>query len=120
LAEEKIEPEVVENMRTWPHSGFHVDQSVYLPSYRVPYRCLYSRNVENLLMAGKHISVTHVAGSSTKTMLNGGQHGVAAGAAAFLCKKHGTTPRGVYQQHLPELQEIVFGRNEHARDPKPQ
>jgi hypothetical protein len=53
-------------------------------------------------------------------MLNGGQHGVAAGAAAFLCKKHGTTPRGVYQQHLPELQEIVFGRNEHARDPKPQ
>jgi hypothetical protein len=35
-------------------------------------------------------------------MLNGGQHGVAAGAAAFLCKKHRTTPRGVYQQHLPE------------------
>jgi hypothetical protein len=32
LAEEKIEPEVVENMRTWPHSGFHVDQSVYLPA----------------------------------------------------------------------------------------
>ena len=30
LAEGKIEPEVVENMRTWPHSGFHVDQSVYL------------------------------------------------------------------------------------------
>jgi hypothetical protein len=93
---------------------------IVVASYRVQYRCLYSRNVENLLMAGKHISVTHVAGSSTKTMLNGGQHGVAAGAAAFLCKKHGTTPRGVYQQHLPELQEIVFGRNEHARDPKPQ
>ena len=30
LAEEKIEPEVVENMRSWPHSGFHVDQSVLL------------------------------------------------------------------------------------------
>jgi len=30
LAEEKMEPEVVENMRTWPHSGFSVDQSVYL------------------------------------------------------------------------------------------
>jgi hypothetical protein len=41
-------------------------------------------------------------------------------AGTTLCKKHGTTPRGVYQQHLPELQEIVFGRNEHARDPKPQ
>jgi L-ascorbate metabolism protein UlaG (beta-lactamase superfamily) len=86
--------------------------------YSVSFRCLYSRNVDNLLMAGKHISVTHVAGSSTKTMLNGGQHGVAAGAAAFLCKKHATTPRGVYRQHLQELQDIVFGRNEHANDLK--
>ncbi len=32
LAEEKIEPEVVENMRTWEHSGFSVDQSVFLPA----------------------------------------------------------------------------------------
>jgi hypothetical protein len=32
LAEEKISPEVVENMRAWPHSGFSVDQSVYLPA----------------------------------------------------------------------------------------
>lgn len=75
--------------------------------YRVPFRCLYSRNVDNLLMAGKHISVTHVAASSTKTMLNGGQHGVAAGAVAYLCKQHGTTPRGVYQQHLQELRELI-------------
>ena len=26
----EIEPEVAENMRSWPHSGFHVDQSVFL------------------------------------------------------------------------------------------
>ena len=32
LAEEKIEPEVVENMRSWEHSGFSVDQSVLLPA----------------------------------------------------------------------------------------
>ena len=32
LAEEKIEPEVVENMRAWEHSGFSVDQSVFLPA----------------------------------------------------------------------------------------
>jgi hypothetical protein len=32
LAEDRIEPEVVENMRTWPHSGFSMDQSVYLPA----------------------------------------------------------------------------------------
>ena len=35
LAEEKIEPEVVENMRSWEHSGFSVDQSVFLPAGRV-------------------------------------------------------------------------------------
>ena len=32
LSEEKIEPAVVENMRSWPHSGFSVDQSVLLPA----------------------------------------------------------------------------------------
>ena len=32
LSEGKIEPEVVENMRSWQHSGFSVDQSVFLPA----------------------------------------------------------------------------------------
>ena len=77
--------------------------------YQVPFRCLYSRNVANLMMAGKHISVTHVAGSSTKTMLNGGQHGVAVGAAAYLCKEHNTTPRDVARNHIRELQEVLAG-----------
>lgn len=73
--------------------------------YDVPFRCLYSRDVPNLLVAGKHISVTHVAGSNTKFMGNGGQHGIAT--AAFLCTKYGTTPRGVYESHLHELQTIT-------------
>ena len=65
------------------------------------------------MMAGKHISVTHVAGSSTKVMLNGGQHGVAVGCAAFLCKKYETTPRGVWKEHVKELQDIVNQRGEY-------
>jgi hypothetical protein len=79
-----------------------------VPLFTVPFRCLYSKNVENLLMAGKHISVSHIAGSATKMMLNGGQTGVATGAAAFLCKKHGATPRDVGQRHIKELQEILL------------
>lgn len=59
------------------------------------------------MMAGKHISVTHVAGSNTKFMGNGGQHAIAAAAAAHLCKKYRTTPRGVYQGHLLELKSIA-------------
>jgi len=76
-------------------------------SYGIPFRCLYSVNIENLMMAGKHISVTHVAGSSTKLMGNGAQHGVAVAAAAFLCNQHNTTPRGLYEEHLAQLRNLV-------------
>ena len=75
--------------------------------YSIPYRCLYSANIDNLFMAGKHISVTHVAGSATKLMGNGAQHGVAVAAAASLCNKHDTTPRGLYEERLDELKELV-------------
>ncbi len=75
--------------------------------YTVPFRCLYSRNISNLMMAGKHISVTHVAGSVTKYMGNGAQHGIATAVAADLCIKLSTTPRGLYEEHLEELQRRV-------------
>jgi hypothetical protein len=77
--------------------------------YAVPFRCLYSVNIPNLMMAGKHISTTHVARSNTKFMGNGEQHGIATAAAAFLCKKYNTTPRGVYEAHLQELRNIAAG-----------
>lgn len=80
--------------------------------YGIPFRCLYSANIDNLLMAGKHISVTHVAGSSTKLMGNGAQHGVAVAAAAHLCNKYETTPRGLYDERLSDLKELV----EHLSD----
>lgn len=76
-------------------------------SYGIPFRCLYSVNIDNLLMAGKHISVTHVAGSATKLMGNGAQHGVAVAAAASLCNKYSVSPRGLYENHLSELRELV-------------
>lgn len=85
--------------------------------YGIPFRCLYSANIENLLMAGKHISVTHVAGSSVKLMGNGAQHGVATAAAAFLCNEHNTTPRGLYDEHLDELIALVDKLNGHDHDP---
>ena len=76
-------------------------------SYEVPFRCMYSANIDNLMMAGKHISVTHVAASVTKFMGNGAQHGVAVGAAAHLCRARQTTPRGLYEDHLDELKALV-------------
>ncbi len=92
---------------------------VAVPLFTVPFRCLYSKNIDNLLMAGKHISVTHIAGSATKTMLNGGQTGVATGAAAFLCKKHHALPREVGQNHIKELQDILLEQGPYKDSLKP-
>ncbi|MEM7286226.1 MAG: FAD-dependent oxidoreductase [Actinomycetota bacterium] len=75
--------------------------------YSIPFRCLMSISFDNLMMAGKHISVTHVAGSSVKFMGNGGQHGAAVGIAAHLCAEHGTDPRGIYDNHLGQLQQLA-------------
>ncbi len=85
-------------------------------SYGIPFRCLYSANIENLMMAGKHISVTHVAGSATKLMGNGAQHGVAVAAAALLCIKHEETPRGLYENRLDELKQLVHELTDHDHD----
>jgi hypothetical protein len=75
--------------------------------YPIPYRCLYSRNVENLLMAGRDISVTHVALGTIRVMRTGGMMGEVVGMAASICKNRGTTPRGVYTEHLPELKRLA-------------
>ena len=76
-------------------------------SYTIPFRCLYSCNVDNLLMAGKHISVTHVAASATKLMGNGAQHGVATAAAAHLCLTLEKSPKRLYQENLTDLKALV-------------
>jgi len=81
----------------------------------IPFRALYSRNVDNLMMAGRCISVTHIAHSSTRVMNTGSQTGIAVGAAAYLCKIHNATPRTVGKKHIEELQDIVFGEGEYVR-----
>ena len=75
------------------------------PMYGIPYRACYSRNVPNLLLAGRLISATHLAHSSTRLMRTGGAIGQAVGYAAALCCRYGCTPRTVYEEHLAELQE---------------
>ncbi|GAA5118873.1 FAD-dependent oxidoreductase [Haloechinothrix salitolerans] len=75
--------------------------------FEVPFRCLYSAHLDNLMMAGKHISVTHIAGSVTKFMGNGGQHAIATAAAAKLCLEYDATPGEIYDNHVEELQKTV-------------
>lgn len=80
---------------------------IYIYPYAVPYRCLYSRNINNLFMAGRNISVTHVALGTVRVMRTTGMMGEVVGMAASLCKKYATSPRGVYQKHLPELRTLM-------------
>ena len=76
-----------------------------------PYRCLYSRDISNLFMAGRNISVSHVALGSPRVMNTCGQMGVAVGYAASLCKKYGCAPREIYRSpaKTTELQMLIGG-----------
>lgn len=77
--------------------GRHVDRR---NGYPLPYRCFYSKNVENLFMAGRNISVTHQALGTIRVMRTCGMMGEIVGKAAYLAVLHKTTPRGVYETHL--------------------
>jgi len=82
---------------------------VRVAPYTIPYRCLYSRNINNLFMAGRDISTTHVAFGSTRVMRTCGMMGEVVGMAAFVAKEHQTSPRGVYQKHLAEFMGMIKG-----------
>lgn len=74
--------------------------------YPIPYRCLYSKNISNLFFAGRNISVTHMALSSTRVMATCAAAGQAAGTACALAVKYGISPREV-GGHMPELQQAL-------------
>lgn len=74
--------------------------------YFIPYRCMYSRNVPNLFMAGRDVSVSHDALGTVRVMRTGGMMGEVVGIAASLCKKYGVLPRQIYTEHLEEFMEI--------------
>lgn len=80
--------------------------------FEVPFRCLYSADLDNVMMAGKHISVTHIAGSVTKFMGNGAQHAIATAAAAALSLKYDLSPRELCVNHMEELRATIAGIND--------
>lgn len=93
----------------------HPSDGVYSPNdgctqwhtkgvYGIPYRCLYSRNIGNLFLAGRIISASHVAFGSTRVMATCAHGGQAVGVAAALCLEKKTSPQELGRGHLPELQ----------------
>ena len=76
--------------------------------YGIPFRSMYSVNIENLMFAGRNISATHSALSSTRVMATCAIIGQAVGNGAALCCKYSCKPDDVYKYHLDELQEEIL------------
>ncbi len=81
--------------------------------FGIPYRSLYSKNIENLLFAGRNISCSHMGMSSTRVMATCATMGQAVGTAAALAVKHGTSPRGIYLHHLEELRDTLMEQDQY-------
>ena len=91
----------------------------YKGPYWAPYRSLYSRNVHNLFMAGRNVSVNREALGAVRVMRTCGMMGEAVGMAAALCKRHGCQPRAIYESHLEEFIKLLErGAGKDAKDPE--
>ncbi len=96
--------------------GMRKNNEALLPSvmipvsepYGIPLRCLYSKNVDNLMFAGRNISVTHVALSSTRVMGTCALLGQAVGCAAAVAVRNKITPREVAVKHACAIQKILM------------
>jgi hypothetical protein len=76
--------------------------------YSIPLRCLYSKNVDNLLMAGRNISASHLALANTRVMLTCAVIGQAAGTAAAFCAREHASPREIGERRIVQLQQQLL------------
>ncbi|RIV25408.1 FAD-dependent oxidoreductase [Fibrisoma montanum] len=82
--------------------------------YQIPYRCLYSRNISNLFIAGRIISASHVAFGSSRVMGTSAHVGQAVGMAAALCTRDGLMPRNLVEtQGIASLQQALLKTGHH-------
>ncbi len=72
--------------------------------YGIPFDCLYSVNVPNLMFAGRDISTSHMAFSSTRVMATCALLGQAAGTGAALALEKNITPAQVRKDYISQLQ----------------
>ena len=80
-------------------------QFTKIQQYKIPYRCFYSKDIDNLFMAGRCFSATHVGLGSPRVMHTTTQMGVVVGYAAVICKENNCSPRDVYKYHLDAMRE---------------
>lgn len=96
-----------------PAEGMYHDGSGALQRFsdgvfEIPFRCLYSVNVSNLLMAGRNFSSTHVAFGAARVMATCAAMGEAAGTAAALCVERELSPRELGRDHADRLRQVLL------------
>ena len=69
----------------------------------IPLRAMYSKNIENMFMAGRCISASRLGLGAARITNTSARMGVAVGRAAAVCRKYQCTPRQAYQKYLNEL-----------------
>lgn len=87
------------------------EPTIYHPAptpFGIPYRSMYSKNIENLMFAGRNISVTHTAMSASRVMSTCAVIGQAVGTAAAIASAAECTPREILQNHLRRLQQQLM------------
>jgi hypothetical protein len=94
----------IENLQD-PPSYFHYH---FKKIYEIPYGSLYSKNIPNLSFAGRNISQTHIALSSSRVMATCSLEGQAVGTGAALCIKKGVNPRDIRENFIDDLQEQML------------
>lgn len=74
----------------------------------IPYRCLYSKNIDNLFVASRCASFTHIALGTTRVESTLAALGQVVGTAASFCVNNSISPRAVGQKHIKELQQTLL------------
>lgn len=78
-----------------------------LDFYPIPYRCFYSKDLDNLFMAGRNISISHIALGTTRVMRTTAMMGEVVGLAARVCLQEGLLPRDIYEKAFDKLRELM-------------
>lgn len=86
----------------------HLQKRRLSEPYGIPLRSLYSKNIENLMFAGRNISASHVAFSTTRVMGTIGVIGQAVGTAAAIAARYGLSPREAANTKICEIQKALM------------
>ena len=79
----------------------------HVKKYYIPFRSFYSKDISNLMMAGRCFSCTHIGLTGPRVMNTCAQMGIATGYAASLCKKYKMNPREIGKSHIKELRSLI-------------